>query len=170
MDCSERRDIEIPDCKEANPDDCHRTFHLYLPSIICDDGSGKRRGLQHTTSDTPVGNDEQLPDSISIESVGTLPLVFAIHCLGCTGESINTFIAHADNSNVVLVIPEGIQHSFNARNCCGYALEKDIDDVGFLKYIQSTLSDEYSFIQSDFSYAVGWSNGGESSVCSHKPW
>lgn len=92
--------------------------------------------------------------------VGTLPLVFGIHCFGCTTASISTFIEHANAHNVVLVLPQGIQNSFNARHCCGYALANEIDDVGFLKYIQSTLSDEYEFVQSDFSYAVGWSNGG----------
>ena len=58
-------------------------------------------------------------------------------------------------------MPEGIQSSFNGRDCCGYALENDIDDIAFIKYIQSSLSEEYTFIQAtDYSYAVGWSNGG----------
>eukprot|EP00584_Thalassiosira_punctigera_P016517 CAMPEP_0172551704 /NCGR_PEP_ID=MMETSP1067-20121228/40206_1 /TAXON_ID=265564 ORGANISM="Thalassiosira punctigera, Strain Tpunct2005C2" /NCGR_SAMPLE_ID=MMETSP1067 /ASSEMBLY_ACC=CAM_ASM_000444 /LENGTH=501 /DNA_ID=CAMNT_0013339517 /DNA_START=103 /DNA_END=1608 /DNA_ORIENTATION=+ len=157
MECNQKRDVEIPDCKEKNPGDCHRTFHLYLPRIICDNGS-KSRGLKRT-GDTTDSTDEQ-PVFTSVESVGTLPLVFAIHCFGCKAESINTFIAHADKSNAVLVIPEGLHSSFNARHCCGYAVENEIDDVGFLKNIQTSLSDEYPFIQSDYSYAVGWSNGG----------
>lgn len=163
--CSEKRDIEIPDCKESNSDDCHRSFHLYLPSIICGDGgSGRLRGLQ--TADSADGNaprggsdDVALPETA--ESIGTLPLVFGIHCFGCTAESIDTFVEYANSRNVVLVLPSGIQKSFNARHCCGYALENEVDDVGFLKYIQTMLSDEYSFIQSDYSYAVGWSNGGK---------
>lgn len=148
MECYERRDVELPTsaCKEEA--DCRRTYHLYHPSIIC--------------GNVPDRNDE-LPDSHPMPTEkldgGTLPLVFAIHCAGCTAKQMKSLVAHADNSNVVLVIPEGLQRSFNAAHCCGYALEKDVDDVGFFKYIQSTLNDQYSFIQ-DYSYAVGWSNGG----------
>ena len=164
MGCKERRDVEIPDCKESNPADCRRTFYLYLPSIICgDDGSNRLRGLQLTAGDTnPGGNDGQLPASTFAEIVGTLPLVFGIHCVGRSADIINIFAAHADSANVVLVLPEGLHNSFNAHHCCGYALENEIDDVGFLKHIQLMLSNEYSFVHSDFSYAVGWSNGGES--------
>lgn len=156
--CIEKRKIEIPDCKETNPRDCRRSFLLYLPDIVCGgDGRGPGRLLEHS-SDTPPGNNADEPAMETV--VGTLPLVFGIHCFGCTTASISTFIEHANAHNVVLVLPQGIQNSFNARHCCGYALANEIDDVGFLKYIQSTLSDEYEFVQSDFSYAVGWSNGG----------
>ncbi|KAL7533911.1 hypothetical protein ACHAXR_005522 [Thalassiosira sp. AJA248-18] len=160
-ECNERREIEIPDCKEANPDDCNRAFHLYLPSILCGDGRDRhRRGLQPDDSPRPGSDDENEAFPNSMESIGTLPLIFAIHCYGCTAAALTTFVDHANSHNAVLVLPEGLQSSFNARHCCGYALEKEIDDVGFLKHIQSTLSDEFSFIQSDYSYAVGWSNGG----------
>jgi len=151
MDCYERRDVEISAsaCKETNPEDCLRTYHLYHPSIIC--------------GNVPGGNDEppgSSPVAIHKADVGTLPLVFAIHCFGCPAESMESLVAHAGNSNVVLVIPEGLHSSFNSVHCCGYALENNVVDVGFVKYVQSTLYDEYSFLQEDFSYAVGWSNGG----------
>jgi hypothetical protein len=157
--CEERRVIDIPDCKEANPDDCRRYFHVFLPNIICDDGGGARGGLIDRGDESPYG-DAGSPDLV--DSVGTLPLVFGIHCYGCTVASIILFVEHANSHNMVLVLPEGLHGSFNARHCCGYSLENDIDDVGFLEHVQSILSDEYSFVQSKFSYAVGWSNGGES--------
>ena len=154
VECNERREIEIPGCKESNLDDCHRAYHIYLPSIICDDGDealSDRSGQNHT-------------GDVRSDVVGTLPLVFAIHCYGCpadhAGDIFKNFVTHANSQNVVLVLPEGLQNSFNARHCCGYALDNDIDDVGFLKHIQLMLSDEYSFLKSDVSYAVGWSNGG----------
>ena len=40
--CNERRDIILPNCKEIDPIDCNRTYHIYFPSILCDgddDGS-----------------------------------------------------------------------------------------------------------------------------------
>ncbi|KAL9185154.1 hypothetical protein ACHAXT_002931 [Thalassiosira profunda] len=161
-ECRERREVVVPDCKEKNEGDCRRAFHIYLPGIICgDDGEdGNDRGLEDSVAkqDTAISGEESPP--LSLEAVGTLPLVFAIHCYGCTASSITSFIAHANFYNVVLVLPEGLHNSFNARHCCGYALENEIDDVGFLKHIQSTLSEEYKFVDADISYAVGWSNGG----------
>jgi len=29
----------VPDCKERDPKDCNRTYHVYLPSIICGSNS-----------------------------------------------------------------------------------------------------------------------------------
>ena len=187
MKCYEKRTIEVPDCKENNPDDCNRTFHLYLPDIICggDDGGGgqesrRRLGMNDIIEDDDTiernesssennniyGNDVDSGDFSppDLQTIGTLPLVFGIHCLGCTARSIDTFVEHANTHNVVLVLPEGIQNSFNAgdqSSCCGYALANDINDIGFIKHLQSLLSEEYSFVQAaDYSYAVGWSNGG----------
>lgn len=162
MGCSEKRDIEIPACKESNPGDCHRTYHLYLPSVVCDDGDrgSNRRGLQGAGDAPAPGGDDDPPTAPVV--VGTLPLVFAVHCFGCRPDSIDVFIAHANDASVVLAVPVGIQSSFNARHCCGYALQNDVDDLGFFKHIQSSLSEEYPFVQSDYSYGVGWSNGGES--------
>ncbi|KAL7555123.1 hypothetical protein ACHAWF_018788 [Thalassiosira exigua] len=155
--CFERKEVVIPDCKESNADDCRRAFRLYLPSIVCTETVEKAA--------LGPGNDVEFIDANgegahALEAAGTLPLVFAIHCLGCAAEAMTTFVAPAQSHNMVLVLPEGLHNSFNARHCCGYALEKNIDDVGFLKYIQSSLSEEFSYIQSDISYAVGWSNGG----------
>ncbi|KAL3823876.1 hypothetical protein ACHAXA_005458 [Cyclostephanos tholiformis] len=162
--CEERRAVEVPDCKEASPDDCHRSFHLFLPSIICGDG-GDARGGGVRLVDVDRGDGSTRDDGVSLSSfdasVGTLPLVFGIHCYGCTVASIRIFVEHANSNNMVLVLPEGLHNSFNARHCCGYALENDIDDVGFLELVQSMLSEEYPFVQKRFSYAVGWSNGGE---------
>jgi hypothetical protein len=159
--CEERRVVEIPDCKEVNPDDCHRSFHVFLPSIICGDRGLARRGLvDEDRGNMPSYDDRE--SSPYVDAVGTLPLVFGIHCYGCNVASISIFVEHANSHNMVLVLPEGLHSSFNARHCCGYALDNDIDDVGFLELIQLMLSDEYSFLQSALTYAVGWSNGGES--------
>lgn len=135
-----KRDITISDCEEANPDDCNRSYFIYFPTIICNEQN----------SSTDVG--DNLP---------TLPLVFAIHCFGCSAATMfPSFIQHANEHNFVLVVPEGINHSWNARHCCGYALDNQLDDVGFISNIQSTLGDKYAFVKPQFTYATGWSNGG----------
>ena len=136
-----RRDLHSSDCREANPDDCNRSYLLYIPNIICDKQSSSAAGgdIQPTT----------------------LPLVFAIHCFGCSATIMyNSFAQHANEHNVVLVAPEGIKNSWNARDCCGYALDNQLDDVGFLSNIQSSLSNEFTFVHPQFTYATGWSNGG----------
>jgi len=154
--CYEKRTIEIPDCKETNPNDCNRTFHLYLPSIIC----GNKQIINEDGTDIiqDTNGDEYTPD---LQSIGNLPLVFGIHCYGCTAQNIDVFAQYTDTLNMVLVLPEGIQSSFNGKHCCGYALENNIDDVGYFKHLQTMLSDEYSFIKGEYSYGVGWSNGGQ---------
>lgn len=135
-----RRDITISDCKEANPDDCSRSYLLHLPSIICNEQSNITAG-------------DNLPT--------TLPLVFAIHCFGCSAMTMYTsFAQHANEHNLVIVAPEGVKNSWNARDCCGYALDNQLDDIGFLSNIQSVLSDEFTFVEPQFTYATGWSNGG----------
>lgn len=63
VDCNTiiTRELEIPSCRETNPNDCHRIYHLYFPQIVCE-------------------NDK------SLDQIGTLPLVFAVHCYGCNSQ------------------------------------------------------------------------------------
>lgn len=84
--CLIKRSIDITPCTEVQEDDCHRTFYLYLPYVVCktlqananvgvhDDGDGRGNGsaLDSGLPSDPVGD------------VGTLPLVFAVHCFGCS--------------------------------------------------------------------------------------
>eukprot|EP00573_Skeletonema_grethae_P013779 CAMPEP_0201703676 /NCGR_PEP_ID=MMETSP0578-20130828/40368_1 /ASSEMBLY_ACC=CAM_ASM_000663 /TAXON_ID=267565 /ORGANISM="Skeletonema grethea, Strain CCMP 1804" /LENGTH=319 /DNA_ID=CAMNT_0048191513 /DNA_START=202 /DNA_END=1161 /DNA_ORIENTATION=- len=71
-----------------------------------------------------------------------------------------SFAQHANEHNLVLVAPEGVKNSWNARDCCGYALDNQLDDIGFLSNVQSALSNEFTFVKPQFTYATGWSNGG----------
>jgi poly(3-hydroxybutyrate) depolymerase len=141
LECNKliKRDITISDCEETNPDDCNRSYFLHFPTIICKEQNSSTAG----------------------DSLPTLPLVFAIHCFGCSAMTMfPSFIQHSNEHNFVLVVPEGIKNSWNARHCCGYALDKQLDDVGFISNIQSKLSNEYAFVKPQFTYATGWSNGG----------
>ncbi|KAL3796934.1 hypothetical protein HJC23_000687 [Cyclotella cryptica] len=135
-----KRELDMSPCKETVPHDCHRTFYLYLPQIVCLDGKSSNE---------------------TVDEIGTLPVTFVVHCYGCNSESVMTsFLPYANTHKSIIVAPEGIQRSFNALDCCGYALSSKIDDVGFFSEILVTLEKEFSYVRSSFSYAVGWSNGG----------
>lgn len=73
---------------------------------------------------------------------------------------MQSFNNYANSHNAVIVAPEGLQRSFNGLDCCGYALSSKVDDVGYFSEIQTVLEDEYSFLKAEYSYGVGWSNGG----------
>ena len=72
---------------------------------------------------------------------------------------MENFIPYAESHNFILVIPEGLDNSFNAGDCCGYAKQHNIHDVDFIVYIQTHLGEEFYFVESEFSYGIGWSNG-----------
>ena len=55
-----RRELDISSCNETNPNDCQRSYNVYLPQKVCDNGKGSREAI-----------------------VGTLPLVFVVHCYRC---------------------------------------------------------------------------------------
>lgn len=56
-----KREMDILSCKETNPNDCHRTYNIYFPQALCEAGD-------------------------DLDQVGTLPLVFVIHCYGCNSQ------------------------------------------------------------------------------------
>ena len=67
-----------------------------------------------------------------------------------------------EKHGLIAVVPEGIQHSFNAKVCCGAAMEKKIDDLGFLRLVRDKLPAVLpvpGMMSPDLVFAVGWSNG-----------
>ena len=71
---------------------CNRSYLLYLP---CTD---------------------QKQDQ---EAVQVVPLLFAIHCYGCTANTMKHWHKEAEQYGFALVIPQGIHAAFNAKVCCG---------------------------------------------------
>ena len=139
--CGEKilRHIKMDGCTAENYQDCERSYALYIPTSICNN--------INANGDDYTG--------------GIIPLVFAMHCLGCPGTVMEHWQQIGEEYNFVVVIPEGIQHSWNAKYCCGYALRKQLNDVDFLQSIILELNDEYNaFISSQLVYGLGWSNGG----------
>jgi poly(3-hydroxybutyrate) depolymerase len=135
---------DVDNNNNNNNNNCQeREYILYRPKILCQE-SGEGDGV-------------------------VLPLVFALHCLGCPPSVMMHWTEIAESFNFVLVIPTGLQHSFNGGFCCGYALEHDIDDVGFLRGIlhqttTTTLPSQEISVSSDAVYAIGWSNGAYLSI------
>lgn len=96
-----------------------------------------------------------------------LPLVIALHGGGGNARSIITTTgmnSKADEEGFIAVYPNGTGRlkdrflTWNAGNCCGYAIEENIDDVGFLKTLMHELSRELNVNQKRI-YATGMSNG-----------
>lgn len=134
-----KRTLEMPGVGE-------RTYHLYIPPPLC--------------SDTDGDDNEASPGSNTIPS-DTVPLVLALHCYGGTARTMMHLTKIADEYSFVMVIPEGMSSSWNSKYCCGYALDNDIDDVGFLsKIIHTVEGDTGGLVSRDATYGIGWSNGG----------
>ena len=93
----------------------------------------------------------------------TLPLVLALHCLGCSSKTLLFWTELAEEYHFLLAIPEGKYNSFNAKACCGKAQERNVDDVGFLEQLIQDVVKQHSQqsiqVSPDVVYAVGWSNG-----------
>jgi polyhydroxybutyrate depolymerase len=97
-----------------------------------------------------------------------LPLVIVLHggggnarnAVGMTG-----FSAKADREGFVAVYPNGSGRlktrllTWNSGNCCGYALDNDVDDVGFIRALIDEL-ERTRAIDPKRVYATGMSNGG----------
>lgn len=79
---------------------------------------------------------------------------------GQTGMSMK-----ADRENFIAVYPEGTGTledrllTWSSGNCCGYALDNQVDDVGFLRTAIASLEKQYP-IDSARIFAAGISNGG----------
>lgn len=96
------------------------------------------------------------------------PAVIVLHGAAANYELIEK-VSHmsdlADQQNFIVIYPNGTGKvnqgfaSWNAGVCCGYALKKKIDDIGFLDTLISQVEGIYS-IDPHRVYLVGFSNGG----------
>ena len=102
-----------------------------------------------------------LPRGIGDEH--TYPLVLVFH--GGGGNDDNAarttgFSALADKEQVIVVYPNGTGRlndkilTWNTGNCCGYALDNNVDDVGFVRALIEKLQSEYP-INPKRVYATG---------------
>lgn len=105
------------------------------------------------------------------------PLILAFHGAGSSGErmadndTIYKLITKSDQEGFIVAFPNGTRRSvrgpifdgrfgtWNAGNCCGYASEVNIDDVGFVNALLDDIETKFN-IDTGRVYATGISNGG----------
>ena len=96
-----------------------------------------------------------------------VPLVLVLHGGGGNGanaESMTGFTAKARSEGFIVAYPEGTARgripllTWNAGHCCGYAMNEEVDDVGFLGALIDTLSSRYP-VDPRRVYVTGMSNG-----------
>ena len=76
-----------------------------------------------------------------------------------TTPGFSGFAEQAARRGAIVVLPEGYQFSWNAGVCCGAAVTKQIDDLGFLQRLLSIIQHQFGD-QTRPVYVVGFSNGG----------
>jgi len=90
------------------------------------------------------------------------PLVLAFHGYGGTGAlaqaTYTPLDTLADANTFITVYPDGVDKSWNAGGCCGYAVLLNVDDVGFVRALVSSLESQLC-VNSSRIYATGLSNG-----------
>ncbi len=96
-----------------------------------------------------------------------LPVILSFHGGGGNAKGQQDYTAAdplADREGVVMVYPDGTGrlprrlHTWNAGSCCGYAHDKHVDDVGFVRALLDDLA-KHLRIDRRRVYATGLSNG-----------
>jgi polyhydroxybutyrate depolymerase len=97
-----------------------------------------------------------------------LPLVLVFHGGGGNAEnaaSMTGFDAQADRAGFAVVYPNGSGRqddkllTWNAGTCCGYAVDHQVDDVGFIRALLADLATSLT-LDNQRIFATGISNGG----------
>ncbi len=97
-----------------------------------------------------------------------LPLVLALHAEGANAETaqrMTGFSARADRSGFIVAYPNGSGAearrglTWNAGDCCGYAQDRQVDDVAYLRALTDHLRRELK-VDPRRIYATGLGNGG----------
>ncbi|MGC1687077.1 MAG: PHB depolymerase family esterase [Candidatus Acidiferrales bacterium] len=95
-----------------------------------------------------------------------LPLVFVLHGGGQSpnsAEKMSGMSSKADEKHFIAIYPSGTGRlsampTWNSGNCCAYAMQNNIDDVGFLRALIEKLERDYS-VDRKRIYFTGISNG-----------
>jgi polyhydroxybutyrate depolymerase len=95
-----------------------------------------------------------------------IPVVLSFHGGGANAEGMVKFCGlndKAEEAGFLVVYPSGTGRlnllTFNGGNCCGYAMNNNVDDVGFVRAILDDLA-KVANIDAKRVFATGMSNGG----------
>ena len=97
-----------------------------------------------------------------------VPLVLVLHGGGgnaANAEKMTGFTDKARKEGFIVVYPEGTGRfngmllTWNAGHCCGFAMNNQVDDVGFIAALLDRLIKDYP-VDSNRVYVTGISNGG----------
>jgi len=91
-----------------------------------------------------------------------LALVIALHGAGGDAKSFaeeTGMETAADASGMMVVFPEGTGRTFNAQICCGEAVARQIDDIGFIGAVIDDVGRHWALDRTRI-YVTGMSNGG----------
>jgi polyhydroxybutyrate depolymerase len=103
----------------------------------------------------------------SYDGKSAVPLVIVLHGAlqgAARAERMSGMSELADRENFLVAYPNGTSRfgrgpTWNAGNCCGYALNHNVDDIGFLRALIRELRRDYS-VDRKRVYVTGISNGG----------
>jgi len=97
-----------------------------------------------------------------------VPVVLVLHGGGgnaANAEKMTGFTELVERERIIVVYPEGTARrprvpllTWNAGHCCGHAMERQVNDVGFISALLDTLSAHYP-VDPTRVYATGMSNG-----------
>jgi polyhydroxybutyrate depolymerase len=147
----------------------------FFLALLCAFGSAQagdgihRITVDQTARDYVLHVPPALPD-------GAVPLVIVLHGGGGSAKSAiaqSGFDAEADKRGFIAAYPEGSDKSrpllnalgkpgfltWNAGGCCGVAVERGMDDVGFIRAMVADIAKDHA-IDPKRIYATGLSNGG----------
>ena len=101
------------------------------------------------------------------DSKSPTPVVLSFHGGGGNAQSMVNFCGlndKADEAGFIVVYPSGTGRlekllTFNGGNCCGYAMQNNVDDVAFVRALLDDLA-AVANIDSKRVFATGMSNGG----------
>lgn len=151
--------VQAPEALGAPPDSKHPS-HIRAPLETPLDGPGDyRRRVEFG------GVDRSLILHIPPQYDGTthLPVVFVFH--GGTGDSDITQFCYgwdavADREGFIVIYPDGtgIVQTWNAIHCCGRSFERNVDDIGFIRFLVEQIT-RLVPVDERRVFASGMSNG-----------
>lgn len=90
-----------------------------------------------------------------------MPLIIALHGGLGTGKIMSEIAGlndDAERAGMLVAYPDGIGRGWNAGSCCGDPMEKQVNDVGFMKNLVEDVKSRYT-VDPRRIYGTGFSNG-----------